>query len=93
MDNQIIAIVCSEDQENAFHKLSKMQTYATALCMLISVPCLLVTAFFHLAVPKLRNLHGETLAGHSLCLACGFGLLGLTQIEWLTSNIFGEISM
>lgn len=91
MDNNIVAVICNNEDVHPLHKLSKIQTQATAICMLISVPCLLVTAFFHLAIPKLRNLHGETLAGHSLCLACGFGLLGLTQIGALHADFIGKI--
>lgn len=47
----------------------------------MSVPCLLVTAFFYLAIRQLRNLHGKSLACHCICLAIGFLLLSAVQIR------------
>lgn len=61
--------------------VSRAEAYLYAICMLVSVPCLLATAYFYLAIPQLRNLHGKSLACHSLCLALGFLLLSVVQIR------------
>lgn len=61
--------------------VSRAQAYLYAICMLASVPCLLATAYFYLVIPQLRNLHGKSLACHSLCLALGFLLLSVVQIR------------
>lgn len=49
--------------------------------LLLSVPCLFVTTFFYIHIDELRNLHGKSLACHSLCLAIAFLLISVAQIR------------
>lgn len=70
--------------------------YYTIFCclyvgMLASVPCLLATVFFYLYIPELRNLHGKSLACHSLCLAIGFLLLSIAQLKGDISQAIGFV--
>lgn len=57
--------------------------------MFSSVPCLLVTAFFYVAIDQLRTLHGKSLALHCVCLAMGFLLLGIAQIRGIVTQGIG----
>lgn len=86
---KITALACATD--NLFTTVSKAQSYITAGCMLVSVPCLILTAFLYVAIPKLRNLHGKSLACHCICLALGFGLLAIMQLIGEIPLIIGYI--
>lgn len=59
--------------------------------MLTSVPCLIVTTFFYLIIPQLNDLHGKSLACHSICLAMGFFMLSISQIRETVSQTTGYI--
>lgn len=71
--------------------VTRAEVYLYAICMLMSVPCLLVTAFLYLAVPALRNLHGKSLACHSLCMAMGFLLLSAVQLRGTVGTKTGYV--
>lgn len=43
--------------------------------------CLLLTATIYLLVPELNDLHGKSLACHSISLSLGFLLLALSQFH------------
>lgn len=43
--------------------------------------CLLLTAIIYLLVPELNDLHGKSLACHSISLSLGFLLLALSQFH------------
>lgn len=49
------------------------------LVMFVSVPFLLIVAAIYFIVPTLNDLHGKSLAMHSICLATGYLLLGFLQ--------------
>jgi hypothetical protein len=49
--------------------------------VVISLKCLLITAALYLMVPELKDLHGKSLACHSISLAIGFFLLAFTQFR------------
>ncbi|KAG4069093.1 hypothetical protein HA402_008404 [Bradysia odoriphaga] len=88
----LTAIVCNQTNpsQHLVH-VSKAQSYLYAICMLASVPCLLATAYFYLYIPELRNLHGKSLACHSLCLAIGFLMLSIAQINGNISQAIGFV--
>lgn len=59
--------------------------------LLVSVPCLFVTTFFYIHINELRNLHGKSLACHSLCLAIAFLLIGVAQIRGRVPQSVGYV--
>ncbi|KAG5673809.1 hypothetical protein PVAND_003825 [Polypedilum vanderplanki] len=75
----LTAIVCEFDE--MLFCVNRAQALIFATCMLISVPCLLVTVTLYLMVPELNDLHGKSLACHSMSLAIGFLLLALSQFR------------
>ncbi|CRK89467.1 CLUMA_CG003206, isoform A [Clunio marinus] len=75
----LTAIVCEFD--DLLLKVGRAQALIFATCMFISVPCLLITAALYLIVPELRDLHGKSLACHSISLSSGFFLLAFTQFR------------
>ena len=78
-DGVLTAIVCEYD--DLLIPVARAQALVFAACMIISVPCLLATSAFYLLVPELNDLHGKSLAGHSIALAAGFGVLAVTQFR------------
>lgn len=50
-----------------------------AFCFILQ--CLLLTATIYLVVPELNDLHGKSLACHSISLSLGFLLLALSQFH------------
>lgn len=82
MDNGekvLTAIVC--DFDDMLFKVNRTQALLYASCMLLSVPFLMTTAVLYLLIPELNDLHGKSLAAHSICLASGFFLLAFTQFR------------
>lgn len=80
----------------AFNQLSLnasvlINKHLSVIGMLVSVPCLLVTAGLYFYIPQLRNLHGKSLACHSLCLATGFLLLSIAQIRGTVTQGIGYV--
>lgn len=82
----ITALVCVKQ---AAVQLAEAYLYAT--CLLVSVPCLFVTTFFYIHIDELRNLHGKSLACHSLCLAFAFLLIGVAQIRGRVPQSVGYV--
>lgn len=78
-DEVLTAIVCEYD--DLLIPVARAQALLFAACMMMSVPCLLATSAFYLLVPELNDLHGKSLAGHSIGLAVGFGMLAVTQFR------------
>jgi hypothetical protein len=78
-EKELTAIVCGYD--DLLLTVNRGQALIFAICMLISVPCLIVTASLYLMVPELNDLHGKSLACHSFCLALGFFLLAFSQFR------------
>ncbi|GAB0093927.1 probable G-protein coupled receptor Mth-like 14 [Sergentomyia squamirostris] len=66
--------------------VTQAQLVFLAICMLLSIPCLLVTSFFYLVVEDLRTLHGKSLACHCLCLALRFTLITAIQLQIAASS-------
>lgn len=88
----LTAIVCGYD--DLLLTVNRGQALIFAICMLISVPCLIVTASLYLMVPELNDLHGKSLACHSFCLSLGFFLLAFSQLregDFLEGTGFGKI--
>lgn len=77
-DNTVTAIVCASE---FIKPITKAESFFYLTCLLVSVPCLLITAFFYLWIEDLRDLHGKSLACHSLCLATAFIFLIVIQIQ------------
>lgn len=50
-------------------------------CLCFTLQCLLLTATIYLLVPELNDLHGKSLACHSISLSLGFLLLALSQFH------------
>lgn len=75
----LTAIVC--DFDNMLFKVNRTQALIFACCMFLSVPFLITTALLYLLIPELNDLHGKSLAAHSICLASGYFLLAFTQFR------------
>lgn len=73
----LTAIVCVRSVAT----LSRGEAYVYATCLLASVPCLLLTAALYICIDELRDLHGKSLACHSICLAMAFIFLSIVQID------------
>lgn len=89
-DNGVLsAIVCPDELGSSTPdaEVTYAQLIFLAICMLISIPCLLVTSFFYLAVDDLRTLHGKSLACHCLCLALRFILITIIQLHIAVQNL------
>lgn len=56
--------------------------------MMISVPCLIFVAAIYLLVPRLNDLHGRSLAMHSICLATGYLFLAFIQFTGNYEGMF-----
>lgn len=69
VSKNLVAIVCTQEQQKV---IARAEAFLNATCMLVSVPCLLITAFLYFRIEEFRDLHGKSLACHSLCLALGF---------------------
>ncbi|XP_059622706.1 probable G-protein coupled receptor Mth-like 14 [Phlebotomus argentipes] len=83
------AIVCPDELGSSTPEaaVTHAQLVFLAICMLISIPCLLVTSFFYLTVDDLRTLHGKSLACHCLCLAFRFLLITIIQLHIVVENL------
>lgn len=78
----LYAIVCARKPEsNSKNRVLHAEAYLYSTCLLISVPCLLLTAFFYVKIGELRDLHGKSLACHSVCLAIAYTLLSIVQLQ------------
>lgn len=87
-DNILTAIVCVKSQV----AVSRGEAFVYATCLLLSVPCLLLTAALYLCIDELRDLHGKSLACHSICLAMAFIFLSIVQMDSrVTSAICSSI--
>ncbi|XP_055692388.1 probable G-protein coupled receptor Mth-like 14 [Lutzomyia longipalpis] len=77
------AIICPDEYGSSTPEaaVTQAQLVFLAICMLISIPCLLVTSFFYFTVDDLRTLHGKSLACHCLCLALRFILIAIIQLH------------
>lgn len=73
----VTAIVCQRREV----VVTRGEALIYASCLLISVPCLLLTAFLYCWIDDLRDLHSQSLACHSVCLAIGFVFLAGVQIH------------
>lgn len=83
-DKILTAIVCIR----SVAAVSRGEAFVYATCLLLSVPCLLLTAALYFCIDELRDLHGKSLACHSICLALAFILLSMVQIDGrVTSTI------
>lgn len=81
-DSSLYAIVCGRKSEsNLKNRVLHAEAYLYSTCLLISVPCLLLTAFFYVKIDELRDLHGKSLACHSVCLAVAYTLLSIVQLQ------------
>lgn len=81
-DSFLYAIVCARKPElNSKNRVLHAEAYLYSTCLLISVPCLLWTAFFYVKIGELRDLHGKSLACHSVCLAIAYTLLSIVQLQ------------
>lgn len=81
-ENMLVAIVC----EQSVATVSRGEAYVYATCLLVSVPCLLLTATLYFCIDELRDLHGKSLACHSICLAMAFICLSVVQIDGRVST-------
>lgn len=79
-DGILYAIVCIK-KSNAQTRVLHAEAYLYSTCLLISVPCLLLTAFFYVKIDELRDLHGKSLACHCICLAIAYAFLSIVQIQ------------
>lgn len=77
MQKTLTAIVCVR----SLAAVSRGEAYVYATCLLASVPCLLLTAALYFCIDELRDLHGKSLACHSICLAMAFIFLSIVQID------------
>lgn len=80
VDGFLYAIVCIRTAQ-ARVRVLRGEAVIYAVCLWLSVPCLLFTAFFYLKIGELRELHGKSLACHCTCLAAAYALLGIVQIQ------------
>lgn len=85
-EGMLTAVVCFEKIDTV---IFRGEAFIYSTCMLISVPCLLVTAFLYLRIEEFCDLHGKSLALHSLCLAAAFIFQTVVQIR---SNITPMLS-
>lgn len=76
-EQMLTAIVCVR----SVAAVSRGEAYVYATCLLASVPCLLLTAALYFCIDELRDLHGKSLACHSICLAMAFIFLSIVQID------------
>lgn len=76
----LYAIVCVFNSNFPIRVL-RGEAYLYAVCLWISAPCLLLTAFFYLTIDELRDLHGKSLACHCASLALAYVLLGIVQMQ------------
>lgn len=67
--------------------VSRGEAFVYATCLLVSVPCLLLTAALYFCIDELRDLHGKSLACHSICLAMAFIFLSMVQISGSASSV------
>lgn len=57
----LFAIVCVRSNTRQVRML-RGEAVIYAVCLWLSVPCLLLTAFFYLRIDSLRELHGRSLS-------------------------------
>lgn len=86
-DHTLTAIVCDHKTIRRHHIVLRGEAYLYSVCLLISVPCLLVTAYLYIKIDELCDLHGKSLAGHSACLAIAYLLLSAAQMKAAISLI------
>lgn len=79
-DGVLTAIVCDQYTNDQQHIL-RAEAYLYSTCLLFSVPCLLLTAFFYLKIDEFRDIHGKSLACHSICLAVAYTFLIVIEIK------------
>lgn len=79
-DGYLYAIVC-KILPNTSMRVLRTQAYLYCTCLLISVPCLLLTAFLYIKIGELRDLHGKSLACHCICLAIAYTFLSIIQVQ------------
>lgn len=72
------AIVC-DPKANSRQRILRLEANLYSVCLLISVPCLLVTAYLYMRVDEFQSTHGILLTCHTTCLAIAFVLLIITQ--------------
>lgn len=58
----LYAIVCIQSSHTKQVRMLRGEAVIYAVCLWLSVPCLLVTAFFYLKIDSLRELHGRSLS-------------------------------
>lgn len=82
-DGNLYAIVCDRksNQQTKTNRVLRAEAYLYSTCLLISVPCLLLTAFFYIKIDELRDLHGKSLACHCICLAIAYSFLIIIQFQ------------
>lgn len=79
-DGYLYAIVCNRKLSRR-QRVLRAEAYLYSTCLLISVPCLLITAFFYIKIDELRDFHGKSLALHCTCLAISYTLLSYIQLQ------------
>lgn len=77
-NGELTAIVC-DPKTNSRQRILRLEASLYSVCLLISVPCLLVTAYLYMRVDEFQNTHGILLTCHTSCLAIAFTLLIITQ--------------
>lgn len=81
-DGVLYAIVCDrKTNHQTKNRVLRAEAYLYAFCLLISVPCLLLTAFFYIKIGELRELHGKSLACHCICMAIAYSFLIVIQFQ------------
>ncbi|XP_031631586.1 probable G-protein coupled receptor Mth-like 14 [Contarinia nasturtii] len=79
-DGELYAIVCYRKLSH-HQRVLRAEAYLYSTCLLISVPCLLLTAFFYVKIDELRDFHGKSLACHCICLAISYSFLSIIQLQ------------
>lgn len=78
----LYAIVCDlKVDANLHNRVLHAEAYLYSTCLLLSVPCLLLTAYLYVQIDELRDMHGKSLACHSVCLAVAYALLSVMQLQ------------
>lgn len=82
-DGNLYAIVCDHksNHQTKTNRVLRAEAYLYSTCLMISVPCLLLTAFFYVKIDELRDLHGKSLACHCICLAIAYSFLVVIQFQ------------
>lgn len=75
--NKTFVFVCFPPAEDNSSKEQQLKVYSVGL--FISVPFIFATFLVYASIKKLRNLHGQCVKYHNLCLFLSYFLLGLLQ--------------